>query len=129
VRRGEIEAGALGGEQVTAEALLQERGVRQVALAGELDRVLYEFDRVRGGTGLAGELGSPGAEFGGSEPSELVRFRHGVPQGEGALEVAEGFGEAEHIPCLAGRVDRSDERLSPSGSTANLAALARRVHT
>jgi hypothetical protein len=81
--------------------------------------VLYKFDRVRDGTGLAGELGSPGAEFGVIEPSELVRFRHGVPQGEGALEVAEGFGEAEHIPCLAGRVDRSDERLSPSGSTAN----------
>ena len=90
---------------------MQERRTERVVVADELDRSLSELDRARRRTGLAGELGGPGAELGEVEPGELGRVRHGGPQRERPLEVREGLGQAEDGLRLACRFDRRGQRL------------------
>ncbi len=82
-----------------------------VSGADEVDRSLYELDRARGGTDLAGEVGCPSTELREVKSRELGRVRDGGPERERPLEVGVGLGKAEDGLCLARRLDRRGERL------------------
>jgi hypothetical protein len=97
--------------QVAAQALVQQRGARRVAVADQLDRSLRELDRARRRTRVPGQLGRPGAQPGEVDVHERGGVGHCVPQPERALEVRQRLRHAEDGLRLARRRDRGGQRL------------------
>ena len=105
---GVIAAGCVG---IHPEAHVQQRRTGRVLIPGELDGSPCELDRAWRRTGLAGELGGPGAQLGEVEPGEPGRVGHGGPQRERPLQVSSGLRQAEQGLRLACRFDRGGQRL------------------
>jgi hypothetical protein len=90
---------------------VQQRRAGRVLLPGEVDGSPCELDRAWRRTGLAGELGGPGAQLGEVEPGEPGCVGHGGPERERPLQVSSGLRQAEQGLRLACRFDRGGQRL------------------
>ena len=110
--RGESCIGLSAFVEVASERVIELCRARCVALRDEVDRSLDELDRSRRFTGSAGELGGPGAELGEVEARELGSVGHGLPEGEGSLEVGGRLRQPEDGLCLARRLHGGCERLA-----------------
>ena len=63
------------------------------------------LDCARRRAGLAGQLGSPGAELGEVDAGERGRIGHDVPERQCPLDVGDGLRQPEDGFCLARRFD------------------------